>query len=226
MLHRVVDCSRYTGLKIDWDAVRASGVEGCYVQANEGNYRINEFFERQVEGARAAGLLVGFYSLIYCLPDDGVHANRDPTGQLGICANVVGPHGPFDLVPMVDCEQPPPARWALDKVTSGFASGWIASFAAQLDQLTTRKSGIYTGFGFWPAMEGAGLLECFLARALWLGKYPGAVNTWPPDDVAFPKPPAPWFDAMLWQFGDKLLIGGVELDGSVCDDAGWNVLQA
>ena len=226
MLHRVVDCSRYTGPNIRWDEVKAAGVEGCYVQAIEGNDRVNEFFAEQVRGARAVGLKVGFYPVVYVLPDDGVHANRDVRGQIGICAKVVGTVGPFDLIPMVDCEVPAPPKWKADNVTPAFASGWIASFAAQLDQLTARKSGIYTGFGFWPALEGAGMVDCFLARELWLGDYPGERNEWPADGVRFPRPPPPWFDATLWQFGDKLALGGVELDGSVCDDDGWAALQA
>ena len=45
---RIVDCSRYTGPSIRWDEVKAAGVEGAIVQAQEGNDRPNERFAAQV----------------------------------------------------------------------------------------------------------------------------------------------------------------------------------
>ena len=80
-MHRIVDCSGYTGLP-DWGAVAKAGVEAVVVEATRGNDGANTLFRAQVEGARAAGLLVGAYHFAYVLPDSAAHPGRDPGSQV------------------------------------------------------------------------------------------------------------------------------------------------
>jgi GH25 family lysozyme M1 (1,4-beta-N-acetylmuramidase) len=218
---RFVDASGYTGPNVRWAEVKAAGVVGVYFEAQVGNDAPNEFFEAQVKGARDEGLLAGFYHFAEALPEDGVHANRDPQGQLALAWKVAEPLAPFELIPILDAESPEPQNWIRDRVTSAFESGWLAAGLAQLDLLTGVRAGIYTGAGYWPAMRGAGLLDCFSTRALWFGKYLGSRSVWPADDCSLPTPCPPWTQCDAWQWGDELMLGGARLDGSVATDAGW-----
>ena len=222
---RIVDCSRYTGPSIRWDEVKAAGVEGAIVQAQEGNDRPNERFAAQVTGAREAGLLVGWYHVAYPLPTAAAHPGRDPGDQIALAWDVAGPLAPYDLPPWLDCETPVPTEWSRWCITSSTIAGWLASALTHLDQLTGRQAGIYAGPGWWVPLRGAGLLDCFGDRPLWLAQYPGRRDVWPEVD-RLPTPMPPWDRAALWQWGDRLSLGGVALDGSLADDAGWARLVA
>jgi hypothetical protein len=79
--------------------------------------------------------------------------------------------------------------------------------------------------GWWVPLRGAGLLDCFGDRPLWLAQYPGRRDVWPEVD-RLPTPMPPWDRAALWRWGDRLSLGGVALDGSLADDAGWARLVA
>jgi lysozyme len=218
-MRRLVDVSGYTGLP-DWSAVAAAGVEGCYVEAQRGNDGANPLFAQQIAGARGAGLLVGWYHFAYPLPYSPGKHDRDPAGQVGLAWDVASPLAPFDLPPFLDYEWPPSAEWPHWLVTSASIAGWLASALAQLDQRTGRQAGIYAGPGAWVPLGGCGLLDCYGSRSLWLAQYPGARDRWPDVD-RLPTPMPPWGRASLWQWGDRLDLGGVTLDGSLADDAGW-----
>lgn len=57
--YRGIDVSAWQG-SIDFQAVKDSGVEVVYIRAGYG-YNEDSYFEQNYEGARAAGLLIGFY---------------------------------------------------------------------------------------------------------------------------------------------------------------------
>jgi GH25 family lysozyme M1 (1,4-beta-N-acetylmuramidase) len=223
---RLVDVSEFTSHP-DWQAIAAAGVIGAYVKGYGGNDGPNRYAEEQIAGARAAGLKVGVYHFAFVLPSDVGKPGRTPTEQVDALWQAVGALGPFDLPPMLDLEWPPPAEWPKWLVTSAIAAQWIAAALADMDARFGRQSGIYTAPGWWQALRGAGQLDAFARRPLWLADWlPAWTQTWPLDDTTVPTPPPPWAggDVTLWQSTPQLSLGGEVLDGSVCDIIGWNRL--
>lgn len=65
------DDSRYTGIdvskwqgNINFDRVKAAGVDAVYIRSSEGNDYIDPYFEQNYTRAKAAGLDVGFYHYV------------------------------------------------------------------------------------------------------------------------------------------------------------------
>ncbi len=61
-----IDVSRFQG-NIDFDRVKASGIEAVYIKAGEGGKITDPFFQRNYENASKAGLIVGFYYYLTAL---------------------------------------------------------------------------------------------------------------------------------------------------------------
>jgi lysozyme len=63
-----VDVSKYQG-EIDWDAARQSGVSFAWIKATEGGNFVDDYFDRNWEGAKNAGIPRGAYHFAYwCRP--------------------------------------------------------------------------------------------------------------------------------------------------------------
>lgn len=58
-----IDVSRYQE-DIDFEAVANDGIEVVYIKSSEGTEWIDPYFEQNYEGAKAAGLKVGFYHFV------------------------------------------------------------------------------------------------------------------------------------------------------------------
>jgi lysozyme len=72
---RGIDVSRHQGL-IDWPTVARSDVSFAILKATEGGDHVDEMFERNLAGARAAGLAVGVYHFFtLCRPGAEQAAN-------------------------------------------------------------------------------------------------------------------------------------------------------
>ena len=61
--YRGIDVSRHQE-DIDFTAVAAAGIEVVYIKSSEGTDWVDPYFERNYEGAKAAGLKVGFYHYV------------------------------------------------------------------------------------------------------------------------------------------------------------------
>ncbi|MDO4544635.1 MAG: GH25 family lysozyme [Bacillota bacterium] len=61
--YRGIDVSVWQG-EIDFDRVRDAGIQALYIRAGEGTNIVDEYFERNYEGARKAGLKYGFYHYV------------------------------------------------------------------------------------------------------------------------------------------------------------------
>lgn len=224
----LIDCSVYQGPNVDFAAFARAGVRGCYVECQQGNDAPNPLFAEQTAAARRAGLAVGVYHFAEILPDDGIHPDRDPLGQIDRAWEAAGgvPWQPGDLPPMLDCEDPPPERWAADGVSPSFVAQWIAAALGAMDARWQRAAGIYTYAPWWRAVQGAGLDASFAARRLWLAGYPvGGVLAKPPTMTV--APPPPWRSADLWQFTDKFIVdheGPIDASVFIGDEPAWQVL--
>lgn len=80
-----IDVSKWN-LALDWEKVKAGGVEFAFVKATQGNYTVDPLLREHVARAKAAGLLVGLYHWCDPLSGDTAQAQYflDKTADLGL----------------------------------------------------------------------------------------------------------------------------------------------
>ena len=162
-----VDTSSYQHVgrsKIDWPAVRRSGVSFAIIKATEGTTHDDPWFERDWKAAASAGLYRGAYH--YARPVDGSAA-----GDASHFLDVVGSlDGREDLPPVLDLEE----DGGLDPEV---LAGWVADWVDTVRQRTGRLPMIYTGPHFW-ADKMAGT-ERFGDSPLWYAHHTDAADPGP-----------------------------------------------
>lgn len=126
-----IDVSRYQG-DVDWATVKASGMaDYCWVKISEGNTFLDKSLERNMKGARAAGVPVGGYH--FARPD----LHTDPTKEV---KNFVDncPVEPGDLRPVLDFE-------TAENHTPDSIREWVVEFLKQAEAGFGIKPIVYTG---------------------------------------------------------------------------------
>jgi lysozyme len=184
-----VDTSSYQHVgrhRIDWRAVRRSGVSYALIKATEGSTHDDPWFERDWKAAASAGLYRGAYH--YARPAAGTAA-----GDAGHFLDVVGTlDGREDLPPVLDLEDD--GGLAPDALAA-----WVGEWADTVQQRTGRRPIIYTGPHFWTvSMAGT---QQFADSPLWYAHHT--------DDVD----PGPlfggWTTWTLWQWSDSGTVPGI-----------------
>ncbi|CAM5768771.1 glycoside hydrolase [Labrys miyagiensis] len=133
-----IDVSKYQGV-IDWQAAAQGGVRFAYLKATEGGDRIDDQFQANWNGARAAGIPTGAYHFYYfCRPVED---------QIAWFKTHVPP-APDALPPVLDMEwnhlsptcklRPPAAKIHVDMV----------KFLHAMEQFYGKKPIIYTTVDF------------------------------------------------------------------------------
>jgi GH25 family lysozyme M1 (1,4-beta-N-acetylmuramidase) len=149
-----IDTSSYQHVgrhRIDWVAVRRSGVSFAMIKATEGTDHDDPWFERDWKAAANAGLYRGAYH--YARPAEGSAA-----GDAGHFLDVVGPlDGREDLPPVLDLEE----------------DGGLGTVAAR----TGRRPIIYTGPHFWA--DHMADTERFADSPLWYAHHTDAADPGP-----------------------------------------------
>ena len=125
-----IDVSKWQG-KIDWQRVKASGIEFAIIRAGYGNSanQKDSFFERNYLGAKTAGLHVGAYWYSYA------NSFREAIEEAKAFQRViVGKQ--FDMPVYFDMEEK-------DQLEAGrdFCSGLIRTFCSEME-----KAGYFAGF--------------------------------------------------------------------------------
>ena len=188
MTIRGVDVSSHQG-HVDWTAVAADGLAFAFVKATGGTTYTNPYYADQIEGARAAGLVVGSYHYAFessmdPYPGAGPEAEADAfiasVTSLGI---EVG-----DMLAL-DVEEGPPGS---------DVGAWALRFVARVEQLVGFKPVVYTGAWFSDPHGFADHPE-LSQYGLWLAAYQ--------DEV--PDAPAPWRSLAFWQFTADGAVSGV-----------------
>lgn len=82
---RGIDVSSHQG-KIDWKAVKSSGIDFAIIRAGYGNSTIDEYFEENITEALKIGLKVGVYWMAYPLNE------KDAIEEANFCVNLVKPY--------------------------------------------------------------------------------------------------------------------------------------
>lgn len=175
-----IDVSKYQET-IDWPAVRAAGKEFAFIRVSDGIHSIDEMFERNWEGAKKAGVLVGAYQFF--------RPGQDPTSQAELLLHKLSRLAPADLPCVLDAE-------TTDKQDGagivGACSAWIDAVAGA----TKRQPIVYTGSGFWNQLPASSIPK---RSTLW-------VANWTSD---CPSLPTGWDSWKFWQYSEKGHVVGI-----------------
>ena len=176
---RGIDVSYYQA-EIDWEQVRASGVEFAFIRVSDGEDTPDTMFELNWGGAKAAGVRRGMYQ--FFRPTESI------TAQADLVIAMTKKRGAGELPPVLDIED-----------DGGLAAVVVAKRARQwLDRVTKAlhvEPIIYTYPDFW--RRGGG--EVLGSQPLWLAHYTTACPTVPP----------PWQDWRFWQHSDRGRVPGI-----------------
>lgn len=128
-----IDVSHYQG-RIDWERVASEdNVKFAYIKATEGASLVDEFYLRNLYGAKRAGIPVGVYHFY--------RPNVSMVTQLQNFRSVVEPWQ-HDLVPVIDVEKR--GKGSLSQFHSG-----LRAFLREVEKFYGVKPIIYTGVNFY-----------------------------------------------------------------------------
>lgn len=172
------DVSAWQG-DIHWPAVAAAGHSFAIVKATEGAHYRSPQYERDRDGARAAGLLVGSYHFLRW-ERGAVPPERQARHYFG----AVGQLAPGDITPACDLEWITGHKRSADEIVKV-----TVDFLGECEALFGRWPMIYTGPSFW---------QYCLRPAV--GDYERALTSWPLWIVDYEPPLDPMLGAADWRW--------------------------
>ena len=182
------------GGPIDWPAVTAAGYSFALVKASDGPDFHDPQLEPSIEGAKAAGLLVGAYHFLRPGFDAGYQAQS--------FLRALEPHGGLDFLdlrPAVDVEDPSddPGAWLrIDGPTRVLK---VQHWCDVLDGEAGAPSQIYTDPPWWAGTIGGG---AFASHPLWAARY----SQTEPDLAGTPWQTVSW---AIWQHSQSGVVAGI-----------------
>lgn len=178
---RGIDVSEFQG-NINWPRVRASGVEFAFIRASYGRWTIDDTFDQNWAGARAAGVKRGAYQFY--------RPSQDPIAQADVLLEEMGTLVAGDLPPVIDVEEGEGASSAT--IVSG-----VRRWLERVEAAAGVRPIIYTSWGFWSGLSGASALARY---PLWVANY----------GVQCPEVPTnTWSGYSFWQYSDRGTIPGI-----------------
>ena len=200
-----VDVSRWQ-LNVDWASVKAAGMAFAFCKAAQGVQVVDKFFAANWAGIKNAGLARGAYHFYDPM--------LDPAQQAQLFVRTVKLE-PGDLPPVFDVEQAGTASH--DALIRG-CKIWLDT----VEQLTGRKSIIYTRASFWNERlrSSSGQYPDWAKDyKLWTAHYTSAPN---------PLIPRGWTSWNFWQYTESGAVNGVNgrvdmnrFNGTVDDLRAW-----
>lgn len=202
-----LDVSVYQGDNINWKAVAAAGYKFVICRCGVGNDSKDKNYEKNIAGAKAAGLKVAAYHFIYPLPTTPSQPLRDPKAQAKLHADWAGKN----ILVACDLEWPEPEKWAKWGCTAKQIIEWTIVYLEEYERLTGIRPIVYT----YPYFAKAINLPASFAEKwkLWIASY-----------TTKPAIPKPWTDWVIWQdSGGKTtnLPGGGPVDTNKARDLSW-----
>lgn len=204
-LLRGCDVSAYQSL-VDWPtAADRLSLRFVLVKVAEGLGKLPDAYaEKNLSGARAAGLVVGGYFFLH--PEEDVEAQAKLHCSL---ASSVGAGRVGDLPFAVDIESPAPDKWAGLGLTSEELRRRALAYVEAVEEISGSMPMIYTYPDFWSHLEGS-LEPRFSRSPLWMASY--SSKGWPLPGQA-PFIPRPWTSWAFWQWTDSgYLPNGAKVD--------------
>jgi GH25 family lysozyme M1 (1,4-beta-N-acetylmuramidase) len=203
-----IDVSRAQGT-INWTQVKGAGREFAFIKATQGDYNKQTTFDAQWSGAKAAGVLRSPYHFFDGTSDGVAQANwflAELTAAGGLESG--------DLAPMLDLECPTSSSQTASQSDCEYTgnSGWVPTATLKqrtFDWLTTveaatgRKPYIYS-YPSW--FTDVNFTDSTLATyPLYIASYNACATV-----------PAPWTQAVFWQYSATGTVPGVT--GQVDED--------
>jgi len=135
-----IDISRWQGA-IDWGQVKAAGTRFAFIKATEGGDHVDPAFQRNWQGARAAGIPTGAYHFVYwCRP---AHEQAQWFVQ-----HIPAASDALALPPILDVEWNGHSRTCPKKVSRETAIEKMRVMLRELEAHTGRRPIIYTDIPF------------------------------------------------------------------------------
>ena len=185
-----VDVSYHNGY-IDWDILKANGINFAICRTGYGKTGYDETFTYNVNEAHRAGIICGAYHYSYALtPADAII-------EAQFCKRIIHESGVFLELPVFfDLED---GDYYKEKHNFPFNRQHITNICrAWLDAIKPLNSGIYTGLYWLRDWVDWKSLGCPIWNAQWNSR----------DD----------FGGYMWQYTDKLIIAGKVFDGNILYD--------
>lgn len=186
-----IDVSEYQ-LTIDWDAVRADGIEFAFIRANHGLGNQDTKFDRNWAEAKRAGVIRGAYQYL--------EPSEDALAQAEFFVEIVGELEPGDLPPVLDVEE-------ADALSDAQMEAAIQIWVDHVEGALGRKPIIYTTASFWAGWVGN--TTTFADHSLWVANW----------NAACPSMPTPWARWDFWQTSESGRVDGIP---EVVDLDLWN----
>lgn len=192
---------------VDFNWLVQQGIQFVIVKCFEGNKGKDPNYEKNVAGARAAGLKVAAYHFLYPLPTDAAHPDRAPKVQAKLHHDTIGDDIPFVCA---DLEWPEPKDFSKWGVTSDSIKQWTLEYLAEYERLSGKRMVLYTYFFYGDYIK---LSSEFAKYPLWIANFEHP-----------PKMPYPWTDYVLQQTGGGttgtplVLPNGIPTDTDLAKD--------
>ena len=180
-----IDVSKFQG-PIDWNAVANSGVKFAYIKATEGGDHLDDRFQANWEGAKAAGIQRGAYHFVYWC--------RPPMEEMAwFEANA--PVDPDALPPVLDVEATPTSKTCKRRLTQASAIADMKVMLQEMERHYGKRPIIYTTVDFYEAILADG---AFIDYPIWVRstKYHPTVKYGS----------RPW---ILWQYQSDAHVAGI-----------------
>lgn len=185
-----IDVSHWQGT-INWSSVAADGIDFAVAKVTEGDYYVDDEYENNYAGARAAGLMFGAYA--FAIPDDS-----DGATQADFFVNNGGGwvDDGWTLPGVLDIEYNPYGDTCYD-LTRGEMKQWITDFNDEYIAQTGRAPMVYSNQDWWNSCVGDSDLPD--TNPLWVAYW----------SSGSPALPSGWSDYVLWQYTDDESVNGV-----------------
>ena len=185
-----VDVSFHNEL-VDWQALKDAGIDFAICRTGYGKNGFDDTFQRNVNEARAVGLKCGAYHYSYALtPADAII-------EADFCKRIIHEAGVLLELPVffdMEDDDKYKARYGFN-----FSKRNVTAICrAFLDTIKPLDCGIYASYSWLQDYIDWRSLGCAVWNAQW-GRT---------DD----------FKGFMWQFTDKLFIGGKQFDGNILYD--------
>lgn len=190
-----IDVSYWQGANINWNKVMAQGISFCYVKSSEGTSRREPNAKIQAEGAKQAGLKIGYYHFAHPEKDSG---SDEAEFFLVMLASLP----PTDLLPVLDIEINK-SNLSAEQLTK-----WVEDFNSVITSNGFNNLMLYSYQSFFDQfiLPSEGLKKC----KLWLADYRST-----------PHLPKAFSNYDVWQYSGKGVIEGIQgnVDLNVADES-------